>query len=306
MNPQQTRKLRAKIKPRHIRQREVNGTTLHYVEGWHVISEANRIFGFDGWDREAVDVQCVYSRTNGSNYTAAYTARIRIRVRDGMEKTIREGSGAGEATAPSPGQAHEWALKAAETDATKRALMTFGNAFGLSLYGQAKTSDGAGHADTKKCTSGEDHEAKPIAESSTKPNNLKSTQPSTAVSSSKLANSKPIQASGRQNTIDKSQLAISEPKRERNKSHLKFVASRYCVICGRNRSQAHHLKFAQANGMGIKTSDEFTVPLCSRHHRELHQSGNERAWWKRQGIDPQKIARELWRKSQRKETIKNI
>ena len=138
MTPQQTRKLRARLQPKHVRSREVDGITHHYLEGWHVIAEANRIFGFDGWDRETDDAQCVYAKANGVTYTAAYLVRIRIRVRDEFEAIIREGSGAGEATAPSPGQAHERALKAAETDATKRALMTFGNPFGLSLYAQAK------------------------------------------------------------------------------------------------------------------------------------------------------------------------
>ena len=47
---------------------------------------------------------------------------------------MREGSGTGEGKAPTPGQAHELALKGAETDATKRALATFGNPFGLALY----------------------------------------------------------------------------------------------------------------------------------------------------------------------------
>ncbi|MGI9569523.1 MAG: Rad52/Rad22 family DNA repair protein, partial [Desulfobulbia bacterium] len=134
MTPQQIRKLQTRLNSRHVRERQINGTVIHYLVGWHVIAEANRIFGFDGWDRETVDVSCVYSKANGSTYCAAYTSRIRIRVREGIKETIREGSGAGEATASSPGQAHEFALKAAETDATKRALMTFGNPFGLSLY----------------------------------------------------------------------------------------------------------------------------------------------------------------------------
>ena len=79
--------------------------------------------------------------------------------------------------------------------------------------------------------------------------------------------------------IDKSQLAIAEPKRLRDKVHLKFVASQPCLICGRQPSDPHHLRFAQPRAIGLKVSDEFTVPLCRGHHRQLHQAGNEVAWW---------------------------
>ncbi|MBO6719068.1 MAG: RAD52 family DNA repair protein [Rhizobiaceae bacterium] len=131
---QQERKLRAKLRSRHVRTRQVEDRSLSYVEGWHVISEANRIFGFDGWERETQESRCVYTKQIGNRYTAAYVARIRIIVHAGDRRVIRDGSGAGEATTESPGTAHEVALKAAETDATKRALVTFGNPFGLSLY----------------------------------------------------------------------------------------------------------------------------------------------------------------------------
>ena len=79
--------------------------------------------------------------------------------------------------------------------------------------------------------------------------------------------------------IDKSQLAIAEPKRLRDKAHLKFVASQPCLVCGRQPSDPHHLRFAQPRAIGLKVSDEFTVPLCRGHHREFHQAGNEEDWW---------------------------
>ena len=130
----QLRKLRAALKPQHIKSRKAEGVMLHYLEGWHVLAEANRIFGFDGWDREMVACQCVWTKQLGIRFAAAYVARVRITVRAGETRIIREGSGAGDATGLTPGEAHEFAAKAAETDATKRALSTFGNAFGLSLY----------------------------------------------------------------------------------------------------------------------------------------------------------------------------
>jgi hypothetical protein len=94
--------------------------------------------------------------------------------------------------------------------------------------------------------------------------------------------------------IDKSQLAIAEPKRLRDKTHLKFIASQPCLICGRQPSDPHHLRFAQPRAIGLKVSDEFTVPLCRGHHRQLHQAGNEIAWWDNLKIDALEIARGLW------------
>jgi DNA recombination protein Rad52 len=145
----QVRKLRSKLKPQHVKTREIDGLSLSYLEGWHVVAEANRIFGFDGWDRETLSSECVWTKQVNGRFCAAYVTRMRIRVRAGEAIIVREGSGAGESSAATPGQAHEFAAKAAETDATKRALMTFGNAFGLSLYGgtpeaRAKASPASG------------------------------------------------------------------------------------------------------------------------------------------------------------------
>jgi hypothetical protein len=60
---------------------------------------------------------------------------------------------------------------------------------------------------------------------------------------------------------------------------------------------AHHLRFAQPRAIGRKVSDEFTVPLCRGHHREVHRSGNEAAWWQKIGIVPAAAARRLWLKT---------
>src|SRR5262245_23620808 len=113
----QTKQLKAKLDPKHIKTRHAGGNTLHYIEGWHALAEANRIFGFDGWDRETVSTNCVSSSKNRGDYFVAYTAKVRITVRAGEITVVREGSGTGEAKAFSPGQAHDLALKSAETDA---------------------------------------------------------------------------------------------------------------------------------------------------------------------------------------------
>ncbi len=133
-NEVQTKALNAKLSATHVRTRVKNGFTLSYVEGWHAIFEANRIFGFDGWDRETVDSRCIWKGNRSGRPACSYMARVRIQVRAGDHLIVREGTGAGHCEANDIGQAHENALKEAETDATKRALSTFGNSFGLALY----------------------------------------------------------------------------------------------------------------------------------------------------------------------------
>ena len=319
----QVRKLRSKLRPQHVRTREADGVTLSYLEGWHVVAEANRIFGFDGWDRETISSECVWTKQVNGRYCAAYVTRVRIRVRAGDAVILREGSGAGESNAPMPGQAHELAAKAAETDATKRALMTFGNAFGLSLYAgtAAHRATAAAAAQTvaakDETADGRDADShKHLGSEATQPEPPASAEAHTEAgregnepSSSHFL---PVSLPGpdwppinaldeaerlnreRQTRVDKSVLAVSEPARIRNSGHLAFVASKPCLICGRNRAHAHHLKFAQPTALGRKVSDEFTVPLCSVHHRELHHHGDERAWWDARGIDALMVAEELW------------
>jgi hypothetical protein len=94
--------------------------------------------------------------------------------------------------------------------------------------------------------------------------------------------------------VDKSVLAFPEPRRQRNKIHLRFVAKQPCLICARQPCDAHHLRFAQVRGLSLKVSDEFTVPLCRGHHRELHSAGNEANWWSTKGVDAVGASRKLW------------
>jgi ERF superfamily len=94
--------------------------------------------------------------------------------------------------------------------------------------------------------------------------------------------------------VDKSRLAHPEPRRFRDKEHVRFVAKQPCLICGRRPADAHHLRFTQHRALGRKVSDEFVVPLCRGHHREAHRCGDEAAWWKNAGIDPTFSARALW------------
>src|SRR5215469_15467359 len=97
--------------------------------------------------------------------------------------------------------------------------------------------------------------------------------------------------------INKSMLSLPAPRRIRDRDHVRSVAKQPCLICGRRPTDAHHLRFAQSKALGCKVSDEFTVPLCRGHHRELHRCGDEAAWWKKAGIDPTVPARALWLES---------
>jgi DNA recombination protein Rad52 len=316
LSAKQVKALRRNLDQRYVRTREANGRELSYIEGWYAISEANRIFGFDGWSRETVDSRCVLARENRGAFHAVYTARVRILVQAGGSTIIREGHGSGEGRGASPGEVHDTALKAAETDATKRALATFGKPFGLALYGvgkfpsvqqgipipstQAEPAQRFGFHpdDTTPIPRPSRYYGRrqyaPLMEQLRKnPAEQKQTSSAPPLVPNGLD---PI--SGR---IDMSQLAIAEPKRLRDKAHLKFVASQPCLVCGRQPSDPHHLRFAQPRGIGLKVSDEFTVPLCRGHHRQLHQAGNEVTWWENLHIDALAIAKDLWRQAHTKE-----
>jgi hypothetical protein len=87
---------------------------------------------------------------------------------------------------------------------------------------------------------------------------------------------------------------LSKAVRRRSKAHLAFVAAQPCLVCRASPCDAHHLKIAQPRSLGRKVSDEFTVPLCRKHHQELHRHGNEATWWTNMQVAPIPIANELW------------
>jgi hypothetical protein len=143
LSPEQSAALAAPLNRANVQTRSQAGRSLTYLEGWVAIREANRIFGFDGWQRETIELRCVaenqrpIGREQKPGWGVTYIARVRIRLgsqASGTRSLVREGSGAGHGIDVDLGLAHESALKEAETDAMKRALMTFGNPFGLALY----------------------------------------------------------------------------------------------------------------------------------------------------------------------------
>jgi len=465
---QQLQALEGPLASSAVRLAETKGKTLHYIEGWFAIAEANAIFGFCGWDRETVHFERAFEHLRGEITDCGYLARVRVRVRAGARLVVREGTGFGSASSRVPGDAHERAMKTAETDATKRALATFGNRFGLCLYDRDRAGLGAPNSfqlfapdgsiaasnlspegfcsglrqfvgaarDLEEIDALTQHNAASIADlRDGAPNlmnrrgehyadillrlmadrrakfeaqvsaggkeggvvptaaeimeephrkegraapgevipNLDPThrslsgkkdagdmgiQPVTSTDAPLIAalsaegkltqdgtpeingrsrdqkheslqsipattfpapgggaptgcRSKTIAegdtAKGLQResvgnhsgidpgqSVDKSALPFGHERRIRDKAHLKRVQEEPCLVCNRQPSHAHHLKFAQRRGMSQKVSDEFVVPLCALHHGDLHRSSSEQDWWKRQAIDPLPVAANLW------------
>src|SRR6516162_6813435 len=118
------------------------------------------------------------------------------------------------------------------------------------------------------------------------PNNAKADDVTTALTDQSLVENPP--------QINKSVLEFPEPRRIRDRDHIRHVIKQPCLICGRRPSDPHHLRFVQARALGRKVSDEFMVPLCRTHHREVHRCGEEGSWWQKTAIDPLAAARTLW------------
>ena len=137
-NEEQKKLLNQKINKDNVSFRSGGGgQQLAYVESWHVIQEANRIFGFDGWSCETLEAGLVSeSKDSYGNSIFSYIAKVRVTVAN----VIREGygSGHGRGGKMSDGEKHESAIKEAESDALKRAMKSFGDQFGLSLYDKDK------------------------------------------------------------------------------------------------------------------------------------------------------------------------
>lgn len=132
----------------NVRTRSQAGRNLSYIEGWFVIAEANRIFGFDGWSSETISTTCIVEKerkigkapNQRDGWAVSYNAKVRVIVFAGETIVTREGIGTGHGIDADLGLAHESAIKESETDARKRALMTFGNQMGLALYDKAQAN----------------------------------------------------------------------------------------------------------------------------------------------------------------------
>lgn len=142
--------LNAPLDRKHVASRTQSGRTLSYIEGWHAIAEANRIFGFGAWNRETVELREVrppelVARNGKETWRVGFICKVRVTVNG----VVREGTGFGSGALPDLGDAYESAVKEAETDAMKRALMTFGNPFGLALYDKTQANVASGNGELK-------------------------------------------------------------------------------------------------------------------------------------------------------------
>lgn len=137
---EQVEMLNAKLDKKHVQPAKQFGPKGDYIEGWHAIAEANRIFGFDRWSYDISDLRVVnegpreIGRDKKPGHGVTYVARVRVVV-DGVS---RDDVGAGHGYDVDLGLAHESAIKEAVTDALKRSLRSFGNPFGLALYDKTR------------------------------------------------------------------------------------------------------------------------------------------------------------------------
>ena len=136
----QVKELEKKLDPKNVKARDQNGFKLSYIEGWHAIAEANRIFGFGEWSRDTIELteNTQPTQNHNKNWIVSFRAKVRVDV-NGCH---RDGIGFGQGIAKDIHAAYESAIKEAETDAMKRALSTFGNQFGLALYDKAQANVG--------------------------------------------------------------------------------------------------------------------------------------------------------------------
>lgn len=140
-------KLKAKLDPANVKNRDQGGGKVQYIEGWHAIQTMNDIFGHANWDRETVYIKqvCHYEAANkngGINQIIGYEAKVRVIVTIEGNEFVREGTGFGSGISKDLFSAIESAGKEAETDAMKRALMTLGNPLGLALYDKKRENVG--------------------------------------------------------------------------------------------------------------------------------------------------------------------
>lgn len=141
MTPEQIRLLQAPLDPKHVVKPSGSfGPKGDYLEGWHVINEMNRVFGFDGWsytiDLKQDDLRQGLDSKGKEQWQAAYTCVCTLTVNE----TVRQDVGFGSGFAKAIGDAIEGATKEAATDALKRCARTFGNIFGLALYDKSRAN----------------------------------------------------------------------------------------------------------------------------------------------------------------------
>ncbi len=296
--------------PRQVRTREANGREFSYLEGWYVLSEANRIFGFDGWSRETTESRCVLARESRGTSSPSTSLASASRCTQRKRALFARATARAKAAAPHLPRCTILRSKPPKPMPPNGRWRPSASRLALSSTATAKRRQAEKPSQSSSChprprTGFHPDDTTPIPRPSRYYGRRRSPPVSEHLAHERrqlaprpaappLAPAVPDLPPGR---IDKSVLTISEPKRIRDRAHLNFVATQPCLICGRQPSDPHHLRFAQPRAIGMKVSDEFTVPLCRGHHRQLHQAGNEVAWWEDRKINALDVARGLWEQS---------
>lgn len=114
------------------------GKSLSYLEAWDVKAHLIRIFGFGGWSADVIDSSLAFEEQGERNWNVGYKVTLRLMIHD-LSATYTEAA-VGSASLPQRGEAHDMAIKTAESDALKRAAINLGDQFGLSLYNNGSTA----------------------------------------------------------------------------------------------------------------------------------------------------------------------
>ncbi|MEE2525849.1 Rad52/Rad22 family DNA repair protein [Hyphobacterium sp. HN65] len=286
-----------------------------------IIQEANRLFGPFNWSRDIIEMRNAATRERDGVITTAYVARVKVSIVSESGPIHREAHGCGEGKGTTPFEAHDRGLKAAELDATARAFATMGKALGLIVPPTSKTKP---ESKASECLSTSQNRPENAAKCLSRgPRNEPSdgrfdpTQFSVANGqrvSVQQKTSRTDRPSKSKNKSDENEDATNpsgvsarameapatrlKPLRRREPDHLRLVRSHPCLVCARQPTDAHHIRFAQPKALGRKVSDEFTVPLCRMCHDKLHRDPDEAEWWAAHKIDALSIARELWEEHQ--------
>jgi recombination DNA repair RAD52 pathway protein len=140
LNEQQYEQLLKPLNAARVAQRGQAGRQLSYLEAWDVKAHLIRIFGFGGWSADVLESALAFEEKNEKGqWNVGYKVMLRLLV-PALDCTYTEAA-VGSATLPQRGEAHDMAIKTAESDALKRAAINLGTQFGLSLYNNGSIRD---------------------------------------------------------------------------------------------------------------------------------------------------------------------
>jgi DNA recombination protein Rad52 len=144
LNQQQYDQLLKPLNPSRVAKRSQAGRSLSYLEAWDVKAHLNRIFGFLNWSADVLEATLAFEDQNEKGqWQVGYKVILCLRLHDGSFASYTEAA-VGSASLPQRGEAHDMAVKTAESDALKRAAINLGTQFGLSLYDNGSLKDVVG------------------------------------------------------------------------------------------------------------------------------------------------------------------